>query len=228
MYFSLIPDIKYDTKPISYPFSESDYVTAKNFFRRYKVSDDAFGYATFYKKYSVEAGINIETIADEYYGNAFYDWVIILTNNMINPSFALPLDNYTLQKVIESKYGFDGSGINNAYSKIHHYETIETKSGLSVDGLPVLALKGGLVVDENFYNSPFKYWDGSQEISVAGNTVSKPVTCYEYEEIENEKKRTIYILKRRFFNKFVEEFKTKNLYTSSTAFISKRLKKTTV
>ena len=45
MYFSLVPDIKYDTKPINYPFSEADFVTAKNFFRRYTVSEDAFGYA---------------------------------------------------------------------------------------------------------------------------------------------------------------------------------------
>ena len=30
MYFSLIPDINYDSKPISFPFSESDYITTKN------------------------------------------------------------------------------------------------------------------------------------------------------------------------------------------------------
>ena len=56
MYFSLIPDIKYDLKPISYPFSESDYITAKNFFRRYQVNPDLFDYAVFYKKYSIKIG----------------------------------------------------------------------------------------------------------------------------------------------------------------------------
>ena len=152
MYFSLVPDIRYDTKPINYPFSEADFVTAKNFFRRYTISEDAFGYATFYNKYSVEDGISIESIADQYYGDPFYDWVIILTNNFINPLFAFPLDNYTLDKYIEDTYGLDDQGVNNAYSKIHHYETIETKSGRKVDGLDVLALKGGLTVDKNFYD----------------------------------------------------------------------------
>ena len=47
MYFSLLPNIEYDEKPISYPFSESDFVVAKNFFRRYKVNDDIFSYAVF-------------------------------------------------------------------------------------------------------------------------------------------------------------------------------------
>ena len=30
MYFSFIPNIQYDSKPIQYPFSESDFVVAKN------------------------------------------------------------------------------------------------------------------------------------------------------------------------------------------------------
>ena len=63
MYFSSIPDIKYDSKPISYPFSESDYTLAKNFFRRYKIDQDVFGYATFYNKYSIQDGFKIENIA---------------------------------------------------------------------------------------------------------------------------------------------------------------------
>ena len=73
----MIPDLKYDTKPISYPFSESDYVTAKNFFRRYKIDEDIFGYATFYNRYALQDNIKLETIAKEYYGNSFYDLSLI-------------------------------------------------------------------------------------------------------------------------------------------------------
>ena len=61
MYFSLIPNIEYDSKPITYPFSESDFITTKNFFRRYKISDDLFGYATFYKKYTIQVKLIIKT-----------------------------------------------------------------------------------------------------------------------------------------------------------------------
>ena len=105
MYFSLIPDIKYDTKPISYPFSESDFVTAKNFFRRYIVNPDVYNYAIFYNKYSVEDYERIETVAEKAYGDAKYDWVIILTNNIINPTFSFPLNPPTLRQIVEHKYG---------------------------------------------------------------------------------------------------------------------------
>lgn len=221
MYFSLIPNIEYDAKPISYPFSESDFVTAKNFFRRYQINEDIFGYATFYNKYAVEQGVRPENIAEAYYGDVFYDWVILLTNNIINPQFAFPLDSWTVAKVAEEKYGEV-----EAYSGIHHYETIEIKSGQTIDGIDVLALKGELIVDKKFYESQFTYWNGTQNITVAGNTVSKSVTNFEHEVKENEKKREIYILKREYFNDFIVEFKKNHLYTESSDFITKRLKKT--
>ena len=223
MYFSLIPDIEYDSKPITYPFSESDFVVAKNFFRRYRIDDDVFGYATFYNKYAVEDGERLENIADAYYGSPFYDWVIVLTNNFINPQFAFPVGSETVRKIAEEKYGEV-----DAYSGIHHYETIETKTGQTVDGLDVLALKGGLTVDKKFYDSPFKYWNGSSTVSLNGNTVSKSITNYEHEVAENEKKREIYLLRDTYFKKFVSDFKKKNLYTESSDFISKRMKKTAV
>ena len=221
MYFSLIPDIEYDSKPISYPFSESDFIIAKNFFRRYKINDDVFGYATFYNKYAVGDGERIENIADAYYGSPFYDWVIILTNNFINPQFAFPVNSETVRKIAEEKYGEV-----DAYSGIHHYETIEKKSGETVDNLDILALEGGLTVDKKFYDSPFEYWNGSSTVTVNGNTVSKSITNYEHEIATNEKKREIYILRKTYFRRFINDFKKKNLYTESSDFITKRLKKT--
>jgi len=223
MYFSLIPDLKYDKKPISYPFGESDYITTKNFFRRYQVNPDLFDYAVFYRKYSVEDGERIENIANNYYGSPFYDWVIILTNNFINPQFSFPVGSETLRSIVEEKYGET-----EAYSGIHHYETEDVFSGYQIDGEPVVALKGGLVVDQTFYSTPFTYWNGTSYTTVAGSSVSKPVYNYDYEVAENEKKREIFILRSQYFGRFVEEFKVRNLYNDSSDFISKRLKKVAV
>ena len=121
----------------------------------------------------------------------------------------------------EDKYGEV-----DAYSGIHHYETIEKKSGQTVDGLDILALKGGLTVDKKFYDSQFTYFNGTQPVSVNGNTVSKAVTNFEYEVEKNEEKREIYILRNQYLKKFVNEFKKKNIYTESSDFITQRLKKT--
>ena len=222
MYFSLTPNLRYNTKPISYPFSESDFITTKNFFRRFQVDPNIFDYAVFYNKYSVVEGERIEVIAERAYGDPLYDWVLILTNNYINPLFSFPLDNYTLRQVVEEKYGDE------AYSGIHHYKTERFLSEQRVDGKFVEVLKGDLIVDKAFYDSPFTYWDGSQYVTIPGSTVSSPVSNYDYEIEENEKKREMFILKDKFLEKFVNEFKTRNLYGKSSDFISKRLKKVAV
>ena len=81
MYFKLLPDIKYDQKPISYPFSESNFVVAKNFFRRFKINEDFKQYAVYFQKYRIGDFEQPWMIAQEYYGSSYYDWVVLLTNN---------------------------------------------------------------------------------------------------------------------------------------------------
>jgi hypothetical protein len=216
MYFRNIPDIQYDTKPIQYPFSESDFVRAKNFFRRYQVNPDVFSYAVYFKKYAILDGERLDSIAEKVYDDPFMDWVIILTNNMINPLFSIPLSEYELRKHIESNY-------DNPYSAIHHYETTEVKNSQGT-----IVLRAGLIVDETFYSSPFKYWNGNSVIQVAGNQISYPVTVFDYESTENEKKREIYLLKPQYIEPFITDFKKTNLYTKSSDYISNDLKKTGV
>lgn len=144
MYFDFLPAIKYDLKPISYPFSESDYVVAKNFFRRYKISDTAFGSAVYYKKYAIGDLIRLEQIAEVAYGSPYYDWVIALVNNMMNPLYDLPMSESELRVHIESSY-------DNPYYDIHHYEIINDEEQKNKFGK--VLLPGGTVVDQSFYDN---------------------------------------------------------------------------
>tara|TARA_Y100001954_G_C15772045_1_gene584961 strand:+ start:421 stop:1050 length:630 start_codon:yes stop_codon:yes gene_type:complete len=208
MYFSLIPNIKYDEKPISYPFSESDFVTAKNFFRRYKLNDDVFSYAVYFQQYAIVDGERPDTLAKKAYGDEFFDWVILLTNNMVNAQYDWPMTNSQIAKVLESEY-------ENAYSDIDHYETIK-----------IGQYAAGLHVDEAFYNGQHKVnIDGVVSIK-NGSEICGPVTIAENFYRENEKKREIFLLKPAFFQSFVDDFRKKNLYKKDANYISQRLKKT--
>jgi len=144
MYFNFLPAIKYDQKPISYPFSESDYVVAKNFFRRYKISDTAFTQSTYFNKYALQDGQRLDQIAEAVYNNAFYDWVIILTNNMVNTQFDLPMSESELRKHVESQY-------DNPYYDYHHYEIISDDE--QIENFGKVLIPGKTVVDESFYNN---------------------------------------------------------------------------
>ena len=143
MYFNFLPEVQYDLKPIKYPFSDSDFVVAKNFFKRYKISDTAFQSSVYYNKVSLKDGQRLDQIAETIYDNAEYDWVIALTNNMLNPLYDLPMSQSELQKHVESSY-------DNPYYDIHHYETLSEDKQIELLGQAVV--KGEQVVDEYFYN----------------------------------------------------------------------------
>jgi len=208
MYFSIVPNISYDEKPISYPFSESDFVTAKNFFRRYKLNDDIFSNAVFFNQYAIEDGERPDTLADKIYGDPFYDWVILLTNNMVNAQYDWPMTNYELYKVLESEY-------EDPYGTIHHYETDE-----------IGQFAAGLRVDEQFYNSTHKINIDGTVVTKNGNEICRPVTIAEWFTDENEKKREIYLLKPAYIQSFVDDFRKQNLYKKSGNYINQRLKAT--
>ena len=209
MFFKIVPNISYDEKPISYPFSESDFVVAKNFFRRYKINDDIFQYAVFFKKYTIVDGERPETLAEKAYGDPFLDWVILLTNNMVNAQYDWPRSNYEMYRIVEEEF-------DDPYSEINHYEIRET----------IGQYQAGLHVDEAFYNGTHKVNIDGTVTTKNGNEIASPVTVAEYYQAENEKKREIYLLKPRYLDSFVADFKRKNLYKKDDNFISQRLKKT--
>ncbi|MGA0907764.1 MAG: baseplate wedge protein 53 [bacterium] len=208
MYFSIVPNISYDEKPISYPFSESDFVTAKNFFRRYKVVDDVFSNAVIFQKYAIEDGERPDQLAEKAYGDPFYDWIILLVNNMVNAQYDWPMTNYELYKVLESEY-------DNPYETIHHYET---------DAIG--PYKAGQRVDETFYNGTHKLNINGSIVTKNGNEICRPVPVAEWFTAENEKKREIYLLKPAYVQSFVDDFRKQNLYKKSGNYINQRLKAT--
>ena len=204
MYFSLVPNISYDQKPISFPFSKADRVVAKNFFRRYKLNDDAFNYAVFFNKYSIQDGETPSSLANKAYGDPFYDWVILLTNNMVNVHYDWPLTGRQLYLTVISEY-------ENPMGEIHHYE-----------------LEDGTIVDKAFYDGTHKVWDeaSGSVVTKAGNTLATPVNIAEWHNTENEKKRSIYLMKPAYFRQLVTDFKRQNLYKKDNNYITKTLKAT--
>ena len=217
MYFNSSPNIKQALRPLKYPFSEGDYVIAKNFFKRYTLSEKVFSNVVFFKKYTIQDKDRLDLLAERYYGDPFYDWVILLTNNMIRGVYDWPLDSQTLQKSIESQY-------DTPYDTVHHYETIEVKAGFKQDGIDVIALEGGLRVDEAFYNGTFSYNNGTSVVTIPGDKASVPVTIFANAERENNEKRQIFILKKAYLTSFVNAFKRGNTYEKSSDFVSNKLK----
>jgi hypothetical protein len=124
--------------------SNDETLVVKNFFKRAKLREDIGSVATAFEFYFITEDERPEQIAEKIYGDPELDWVILTTNNIINleNEWPLNLDNF-------NKYMLDKYGSEQAYSDIHHYETISIRDSFGREVFP-----GGLIVDEAFYNSP--------------------------------------------------------------------------
>ena len=55
--------------------------------------------------YSIKDGDRPDMLSYKYYGDSTLDWVIFLTNNIIDPYYDWPLTQYNLEQYITQKYG---------------------------------------------------------------------------------------------------------------------------
>ena len=118
-YFRELPNLEYES-PFATRISSSSYVLAKNIFRRMKIRDDLQNIFTVFDKYEVKEGARPDTVAEEIYGKSDFDWVVLLSANIINVRDQ-PLSSKDLYDYTVNKYGLEN------INKIHHYETKEIK-----------------------------------------------------------------------------------------------------
>jgi hypothetical protein len=205
-YFRELPDIEYQS-PFVDSNSSQNYVRAKNLFRRVKLRDDLTNVFTLFNKYQITEGARPDTVAEEFYGKADYDWVVLLTAGIINVRDEWPLSNRELYRYAENIYGTQ-------LNAVHHYETTEVK-----DSNGRLILPAGKVVDSNFtIPKPDDYTATLNPVVGISN--------YEYETIKNEEKRSVYLLRPDYLQQYLNDMKKIMYYEKSSQYVNKKLIRT--
>ena len=210
-YFRELPNVEYQSF-LSDAISSQDYLKVKNLFRRNKLRDDLQNVFTLFNKYEIVEGARPDTVAEEFYGKADLDWVVLMTAGIINVRDEWPLSNYQLYKYAENKYGIAG------LYDIHHYETEEVK-----DSNGRLILPAGKDVNEDF---TLNYSDNGTKVSVSGTSVRRGVINWEYETIKNNKKSSIYLLKQGYLQQFLNDMREIMTYGLSSEYVNESLVRT--
>jgi hypothetical protein len=78
---------------------------AKNILVKAKLSNFADTTGAVFYPYTIEEGERADTIAQNYYGDARFDWLVYLSNDITDPYYDWPLDNDKLFNFIKQKYG---------------------------------------------------------------------------------------------------------------------------
>ena len=169
---------------------------------------------TAFYPYQVQDSDTPEIIADKYYGNVEYHWVVLLFNNIIDPQFDWPLKSDTLIDYIDKKYTANGtantpaqSGLSWALSENNVQGYFKVITSTANDGT-ITTEK--ITIDANTYanvtTGSNTYTTQAGE-SVRVVTTKETQSYYTYETNLNETKREINLIKSDFLPQIEKEFK---------------------
>jgi len=219
-YFRQLPSFEYVSR---LPDAKiSDYIEVKNLFKRGNIRSDIFENAVFFEKYKIIGDDRPDNVAFEIYDDPTLDWVILLSNNIVNIQTEWPLTQTSFDTYLREKYG---SGFNteeeiynNIYNGPHHHETVEVKNSQGVIIVPA-----GLQVSSTYSVIYYDYFIDQQ---INTGNIAVPVTNYEYEERLEDNKRNIYALKSRYLNIILNDIKDLMPYKEgATQYVSDTLKR---
>lgn len=208
-YFRELPDVEYQNF-LSSSISSQSYVTVKNLFRRNKLRDDLQNVFTIFDKYEIKQAARPDNVAEEFYGDAELDWVVLMTAGILNVRDEWPLDDRDLYDYCYEVHG-------NKLNSVRYYETTEVK-----DAQGRLILPAGKRVDKDFeiYKPNTSNQETAKENPVRG------VSNWEYEVKRNDKKRSIFLLREDYLQQFLNDMRDIMVYQRSSGRINDRLAKT--
>lgn len=182
-YFSNFPRVSYKTHGVE--FNTVDLSV------RFKIIEDILKNNNAYYDYYWKDEDRVDIVADKYYGDSRYAWLVMLSAQAYDWVYDLPLDEKTFDVYLKEKYNVERSA--ELHSHIHHYEDA-----------------GGVYIDYETYETlPDSY--------------KKAVSIYEFEEDNNENKRAIKLISKKYLQQITREFNSRLQDVKNT----RRLFKTT-
>lgn len=188
-YFQNLPTIFYNiekTKP-------SRFSRATNLTTRSKLRESIRKNIVAYYPYQIQDGDRPDIIAEKYYGSVNYTWLVLMANDIVDPYYGWPLFGVNFQRHVKDRYG----SIATAQSTVHHYEQILRTEVAKTADTPRI-LERTVVVDATTYND-------------LASDSRRSITQYDFEVIENEKKRNIVLIEDIYAKQILDE--SRRLYS---------------
>ena len=211
-YFRQVPDFEYvsrlpDGKNIG------DFVVVKNLFKRVEIRQDILQNLAYFTQYKIQGDDRPDLVAFKNYGDETLDWLVLLSNNILNIQNEWPMTNAAFNDFLIKKYG--------SYEKIegiHHYESQEVKNASNV-----VLIRKGIEVPADY---KLEYYEQKTGQYVTKFNIADAVTNYTYELRKEEDKRNIYLLKPEYAELVINEIQTLMPYKKGSAqYVNRTLKR---
>ncbi len=216
-YFSNFPSINY-----SLDDNDLEFKLIKNPLTRVRFVREILQNVKIFYEYDFSDSDSPEIIAHKLYEDPNRYWMVMFSNDLIDPYYDVPLKDADLDSLLVHKYG----SVANAQSQIHHYERrtniVTNKDGNISENEYVTELQQysydfdtGLVIENTLptISNPVSISSESTEVANDGITITKTVkdyaiSNYDYELNLNEDKRKIKLVRSELVSEIETQFKS--------------------
>ena len=171
-YFRNIPKVKYDI----YGTEPKKYRNVTNIMKRISFKPSGIEDISDYLPYRVNDGERPDTISYQKYGSVAYAYLIMLVNDIYDPSFDWPLSAQQFEKYLTNKYGSVSSAMGTTK---YYYQIIRAEVARTGTSERIPAVK--FIVDQTTYDA-------------LGTGDRSSQTAYEWEDELNDNKRDIKLI----------------------------------
>lgn len=186
-----------------------------NLMTRFKLEESFKENTSIYYKYDIRDGDTPETVAYYAYGSAERHWIVLLYNDIIDPQYDWPLEFKALTNYVNEKYSANNyadtantgvSGLVWAKTNNHSYYITETTKFLDIVSSETFQIDSASYANTTTSLTPTQITLKDGNVIFKSNTKNS-INYYQYEEQENEKKRSIKLLKNDFVFALEEELR---------------------
>lgn len=198
----------FDTLPkIITPDENGNPIILTNLITRAKLIEQLKNNPMLFYEYSIQEGDTPEIIAEKYYNDSYRYWIVLLSNEILNPIWGWPLSYNEFLLYIDAKYKTEAASASMTPFEYTNTEIYDYKKIITITN-DESSNTSKISITQSEYNSLVP----SSETYIVANTnvtysVSKEtITIYDYEYDLNEKKREIKLLNSSFVGSFEDAF----------------------
>jgi hypothetical protein len=184
-------------------------VIATNLLSRASIIQNLLVNPALFYTYDIQDGDTPEIVASKYYGDPYRYWLVLFSNQILDPQWQWPLSSVQFESYMEDKYGALAAGNNQtmvAYTQtiVQEYRKIYT----SYDSTTANTTTINYTIDQNTYTNLIT---GTQTVNLPSGasctiTIEKtPIDLYTYEVEQNEAKRTINLINSIYAGQFEQQ-----------------------
>ena len=181
--FEYFPKILYKQPTLNYS------AEVINIMHRFVLKTIILDAGTIYWNYDLVDGERPDNVANKFYDNPKMDWLVLMVNYIFDPHFQWYMGYTDFINFIKCKYG----SLEVAHQTVHHYEEYVSLESYQADGRRIPTRT--VIVDLKTYNS-------------LADEIRDVVSCYRYEKLKNEDRRTIKVLHRNYVPQIMDEMHT--------------------